>query len=236
MDLALFDLDKTLISDDSANLWLHWLVSQGYTSTSCLQHHQQQMHPVTDYSDTPPDPAAIASYLRLTLAPMSGYHCHTVAGWVERFVHRDIMPRIYPQARQQIAWHRERGDAIALVSASGDHLVTPIARKLGIEHVLAVQAEISHHPRCFTGETLGEITFHQGTVRRLEAWLSQTGTPAFSKTYAYSDSIFDLPLLEFVDKPTVVNGCKALRKQADSNSWPEVSWQRHPARQTATSQ
>ncbi|WP_369790636.1 HAD family hydrolase [Rouxiella sp. WC2420] len=235
MDLALFDLDKTLISDDSASLWLHWLVSQGYTPTASLQYHQQQMHPVTHYSDTPPDPDIIASYLKLTLAPMSGYHCHTVAGWVERFVHRDIMPRIYPQARQQMAWHRERGDVIALVSASGDHLVAPIARRLGFEQVFALQAEINSHPRCFTGKTTGDITFHEGSVRRLEAWLSQSGTPAFKKTYAYSDSIFDLPLLEFVDKPTVVNGCKALREHAEINGWPDLSWLRHPVRQTATS-
>lgn len=235
MDLALFDLDKTLISDDSTSLWLHWLVSQGYAPATSLTHHQQQMHSVTHYCAVPPEPAVITAYLQRSLLPMNGYHCHTVAGWVERFVHRDIMPRLYPQARQQIAWHRERGDAIALISASGDHLVTTIARRLGIEHVFAVQAEVSSHPRCFTGETTGDIPFHQGSVRRLQAWLSQAGTPAFNKIHAYSDSIFDLPLLEFADYPTVVNGCKALRERAEANGWPEFSWLRHPARQTATS-
>lgn len=235
MDLALFDLDKTLISDDSTSLWLQWLVSQGYTSTSSLQENQNQMHPVSSYLDSPPDPTVIASYLKRTLAPMSGYHCRTVAGWVERFVHRDIMPRLYPQAVQQIAWHRQRGDAIALVSASGDYLVTPIARRLGIEHIFAMQAEINSSLNCFTGETVGDLSFHQGNVHRLEDWLSQAKTPRFNKIYAYSDSVFDLPLLEFVDKPTVVNGCKALREQAVINGWPEVRWLRHPVHQSAVS-
>ncbi|MCC3718287.1 HAD family hydrolase [Rouxiella badensis] len=235
MDLALFDLDKTLISDDSASLWLHWLVSQGYTTTARLDHHQRQMHPVTHYADSPPDPNNIACYLKLTLAPMSGYHRRTVSGWVERFVHRDILPRLYPQARQQIAWHKERGDTIALISASGEHLVTPIARRLGIDHAFGIVPEFNDHRQCFTGETTGELTFHQGTVHRLESWLQQPTTPQFKKTYAYSDSIFDLPLLEFVDYPTIVNGCRALQQIAEKKGWPSVSWQRHPARERVAS-
>jgi len=235
MNLALFDLDKTLISDDSASLWLHWLVSQGYTPRDSLHTHLKHMHAVSHYSDSPPDPAVITSYLALTLAPMSGYHCSTVTGWVERFVHRDILPRLYPQARQQIAWHKERGDSIALVSASGEHLVKTVARRLGIEHVFALQAEVNDSPLCFTGNTLGELTFHQGSVRRIESWLAHPSTPAFKQTYAYSDSIYDLPLLEFVDKPSVVNGCRALREVAALQGWPELNWSRHPVRAAVTS-
>lgn len=235
MDLALFDLDKTLICDDSASLWLQWLISQGYTSPATLQNHQRHMLSATEYTDTPPDPHSIASFLKLTLGPMSGYHCRTVSGWVERFVHRDILPRLYPQARQQIAWHRERGDVVALVSSSGEHLVSPIGRRLGIDQVFALQPEITQDPLCFTGETTGNITFHQGTVERLQTWLAQPATPRFSTLYAYTDSIFDLPLLEFVDKPTVVNGCPALRQMAVEKGWPSLTWTRHPARQTAYS-
>lgn len=235
MDLALFDLDKTLISDDSATLWLHWLVSQGYTSTDSLQFHLAQMHPITNYADSPPDPATVTSYLANTLAPMSGYHCSTVSGWVERFVHRDILPRLYPQARQQIAWHRERGDCIALVSTSGEHVVSVVARRLGIEHIFALQPEVHDTPFCFTGKTSGDLTFHQGSVRRIQAWLEQPSTPSFKHIYAYSDSIYDLPLLEFVDKPTVVNGCRELRKTAEAKGWPHVNWSRHPVSAAVTS-
>ncbi len=78
-----------------------------------------------------------------------------------------------------------------------------------------MQAEINTSLNCFTGETVGDLTFHQGNVHALEDWLSQANTPRFNKIYAYSDSVFDLPLLEFADKPTVVNGCKALREQAE---------------------
>ena len=235
MDLALFDLDKTLICDDSSSLWLQWLVSQGYTSTATLQHHQRQMSTVTRYSDAPPDPHSVTRYLKDTLTPMRGYHCRTVSGWVERFVHRDIMPRLYPQARQQINWHRERGDVVALVSSSGEHLVMPIAKRLGIQQVFAVQPELNPDPLCFTGETLGDITFHQGTVKRLKQWLAQPDTPKFAHTFAYSDSIFDLPLLEFVDRPTVVNGCQALRTLAEEKGWPSIDWLRHPVRQKVIS-
>ena len=235
MDLALFDLDKTLICDDSSSLWLQWLVSQGYTSTDTLQLHQRQMSTVTRYSDAPPDPHSVTRYLKDTLTPMRGYHCRTVSGWVERFVHRDIMPRLYPQARQQITWHRERGDMVALVSSSGEHLVMPIAKRLGIQQVFAVQPELNSDPLCFSGETLGDITFHQGTVERLKQWLAQPDTPKFAHTFAYSDSIFDLPLLEFVDRPTVVNGCQALRTLAEEKGWPSIDWLRHPVRQKVIS-
>lgn len=219
MDLALFDLDETLICEDSTGLWLRWLVSQGFAPDSLLAQERALMEHY--YAGV----LSIEDYMALTLSPLAGMSTETVAGWIRRFIHRDIMPRVYPAARERMAWHRDRGDTVLVISASGEHLVGPIAERMGAHGALAIGVEIVEQR--YSGETVGTMTYKEGKVQRLEAWLAQQDA-AFAQCWAYSDSINDLPLLEHADRAHVINPGAQLYKLAQQRGWDVCLWGRYP--------
>ena len=218
MDLALFDLDETLISEDSTGLWLRWLVSQGFASNELIEEEQALMRQY--YAGT----LSIEDYMHKTLSPLSGMATLTVEGWIRRFIHRDIMPRVYPEARERLKWHQSRGDRIIVISASGEHLVTPIARQLGACGALAIGVEVVDER--YSGNTYGTMTFQQGKVTRVEEWKAQRPDEHYSHTWAYSDSLNDLPMLVQADYAHVINPAEPLRQEAEKRGWPVYHWAR----------
>ncbi|NIH11922.1 MAG: HAD family hydrolase [Serratia symbiotica] len=218
MNLALFDLDETLIDTDSASLWIRWLVAQGVAPAELELQEQQLMQ--LYYQGK----LSMEDYMRATLAPLIGLNTQTVAGWVQRYIRSDILPRVYPTARQRLQWHRERGDYILVISANGEHLVAPIAEQLGTKGALAIGVEVVDN--CFTGNTYGTLTYQQGKVIRLQQWLAQQPTLKFEQSYGYSDSINDQPMLQYVDSATVINPSKELGALAAEHGWQVCRWQR----------
>ena len=93
MDLAFLDMHETLICEDSTSLWLRWLVSQGFAPEEIIRQEQALMAQYHAGS------LSIEEYMRTTLSPLTGMATLTVAGWVRRFIHRDILPRVFPAAR-----------------------------------------------------------------------------------------------------------------------------------------
>ncbi|PIJ51274.1 hydrolase [Erwinia sp. OLTSP20] len=220
MDLALFDLDETLICEDSSGLWLRWLVSQGFAPAEILEKERAMM---TDYYA---GNLAMDAYMALTLAPLAGMSVATVDGWIRRFIQRDILSRIYPAARERLNWHLSRGDNILVISASGEHLVAPIAHRLGAHGALAIGVETAEQR--YTGNIYGTLTYKEGKVIRLQQWLSQQAPERpFQHLWAYSDSINDLPLLEHADYPVVVNPNPQLSKLAQDRGWQISLWGRY---------
>lgn len=218
MDLALFDLDETLICEDSTGLWLRWLVSQGFAPAALIEQEQALM--TQYYQGT----LSIEEYMKTTLSPLEGMGTLTVSGWVRRFIQRDILPRVYPSARERMVWHQQRGDTVMVVSASGEHLVVPIAEQLGAQGALAIGVEIVDDR--YSGQTYGTMTYREGKVTRLHSWLALLQENAFAKTWAYSDSINDLPLLEHADRACVINPGDPLHQLALERGWEVCRWVR----------
>lgn len=216
MDLALFDLDETLICEDSTGLWLRWLVSQGFAPAALIEQEQALMAQYYQGS------LSIEEYMHTTLSPLEGMGTLTVSGWVRRFIQRDILPRVYPAARERMAWHQQRGDTIMVVSASGEHLVVPIAEELGAQGALAIGVEIVDDR--YSGQSYGTMTYKEGKVTRLNDWLAIQQESAFAKTWAYSDSINDLPMLEHADRACVVNPSEPLHQLAQQRGWEVCRW------------
>lgn len=218
MDLALFDLDETLICEDSTGLWLRWLISQGFAPPSLLAREEAlmaQYHQGT---------LSISDYMALTLSPLEGLHTVTVAGWIRRFIQRDILPRVYPAASERPGWHQQRGDRIVVISASGEHLVKPIARLLGADDALAIGVEIIDNR--YSGNTHGVMSYREGKVARLQHWINEQAPFAFEHSWAYSDSLNNLPLLEYVSHAAVINPGDELRQLAQQRNWSICHWQR----------
>ncbi|MBK0034404.1 HAD family hydrolase [Erwinia sp. S43] len=218
MDLALFDLDETIICEDSTGLWLHWLVSQGFAPPAILQQEQALMDRY--YQGT----LSMEEYMDTTLAPLAGLATSTVSGWIRRFIQRDIVPRVYPAARDRMRWHQQRGDTVMVISASGEHLVAPIAQRLGADCALAIGVEVVDSR--YSGKIFGPLTYKEGKVECVNRWLSQSSARQFEKTWAYSDSINDLPMLENADRPHVVNPADTLLSLAQQRGWEVCNWVR----------
>lgn len=218
MDLALFDLDETLISEDSTGLWLRWLVSQGFAPPELIEQEQALMEQY--YAGS----LSIEAYMQTILAPLAGMGTLTVSGWVRRFVHRDILPRVYPAARERMSWHQQRGDTILVISASGEHLVTPIALQLGAHDALAIGVEIVDDR--YSGKTYGTMTYKEGKVTRLQEWLNGQQKGKFNRTWAYSDSLNDLAMLEHADHAWVINPAQPLHTLAQQRGWKVCNWVR----------
>ncbi|CND91137.1 HAD family hydrolase [Yersinia kristensenii] len=218
MDLALFDLDETLISDDSSGLWLRWLVDEGLAPPELAEQEQYLMKQYYQGN------LSMSCYMESTLSPLVGKHTVEVAGWVERFIARDILPRIYPQARKLLAWHRDRGDYIVIISATGEHLVNPIAQCFSANAALAIGVAVEDNR--YTGKTYGTLTYREGKVERLKQWLAESPQLDFQRTYGYSDSINDKPLLEYVDRAAVINPGTELVDLAILHDWDIHHWQR----------
>ncbi|MTD26674.1 HAD family hydrolase [Erwinia sorbitola] len=218
MDLALFDLDETLICEDSTGLWLRWLVSQGFAPAALIDEERALMEQYYQGS------LSMEEYMNTTLSPLAGMATTTVSGWIRRFIHRDILPRVYPAARERLNWHRERGDTVLIISASGEHLVTPIAQQLGAYGALAIGVEMVDDR--YSGQTYGTMTYKEGKVSRLKEWLKQEQTAEFSRTWAYSDSLNDLPMLEHADHACVINPDGQLNQLAQQRGWEICHWNR----------
>lgn len=216
MDLALFDLDETLICEDSASLWSRWLVSQGYAPATLIEQERALMARYCQGL------LSAEEYMQTTLSPLAGMGTLTVSGWVRRFIQRDILPRVYPSARERLGWHQQRGDRIMIVSTGGDHLATPIAQQLGADGALAVSVEIVNDR--YSGQICDARSCRQDRTTRLTDWLTRQSTARFDHIWAYSDSINDLPLLEQADRAHVINPAEPLCQLAQERGWEICRW------------
>ena len=217
MSLALFDLDETLISGDCSSLWSAFMVAQGWVANkeAFLQREAALMQ---QYALGQMD---MQEYMNYTLEPLKGHTEQYVAQRVQHFIHEVIVPRIYQDARDCLAYHQAKGDRLVVISASGEHLVAPIAQFLGVDETLSIGVGIENG--VFTGTTQGIMTFREGKVTRLMALLNQDMAPLQEASF-YSDSHNDLPLLTRVGHPKVVNPDAILQQYARQQGWPVFAW------------
>jgi phosphoserine phosphatase len=134
-----------------------------------------------------------------------------------------INPYVYAEAAALIAEHQRAGRDVVLVSASGEEMVRPIGESLGISDILATRMAV------VDGKYSGEVEFYNAGPNKLHAVQQLAAERGYSlaESYAYSDSVSDIPLLEAVGHPTAVNPDRGLRKQAVEQQWPMLEF-RHP--------
>lgn len=165
---------------------------------------------------------AMEQYMAFSLEPLAGRTPQEVASHVQLYIDEVIEPRFYPGARQAIEAHRQAGDRLLVISASAAFLVQPIAARLGVEDVLAIDLEVVDG--LYTGRTLGVLTYREGKVLRLADWLELHGETLEGASF-YSDSRNDLPLLKAVPRAVAVNPDPVLEAQAEERGWEVVWWE-----------
>lgn len=215
MALAIFDLDNTLIGGDSDHLWGEFVCARGLVDSAAFSALNDQFY--ADYQSGSLD---IDAYLRFALAPLKGQSPDVLAAWHHDFMSTMIAPIMLPKAQQLIANHRNSRDDLLIITATNAFITRPIATALGIEDLLACEAEIENG--LYTGEPTGTPSYKEGKVTRLEEWLRGRDI-SLEGAYFYSDSHNDLPLLEQIDKPIAVDPDDTLLARAQEAGWPVIS-------------
>ena len=215
MALAIFDLDNTLLGDDSDHLWGQFVCEQGIVDSAEFGRLNDQFY--EDYKSGSLD---IMAYLRFALGPLKGQAPEQLQRWHREFMREKIEPVILPKAQQLIANHRERRDDLLIITATNRFITEPIARALGVDEIIACEPELVDG--LYTGEPTGTPSYGAGKVTRLRQWL-QGRQVSLEGAYFYSDSHNDLPLLELVDKPVAVDPDETLLARARELGWPVIS-------------
>ena len=130
---------------------------------------------------------------------------------------RHLSVAIYPESRALVEAHRKRGPTVVIVSAATHYQVEPLARDLGIEHVLCTQLEVKRG--VFTGRVVHPTCYGEGKAHYVHEFAHARGVD-LDESYFYSDSAYDLPLLEAVGRPRPLNPDTRLAGLANDRGWP----------------
>ena len=208
---AFFDMDKTLISDNSWSLYMRYLYDRGEIGESALARG------LADYLRYKVGALDLDSWVEDMAAPLAGRKEADLAQEARAWFFERVKPKVYPEAARRVAHPLERGDVVAIVSGATRFVVDPLAELLGIEHVVCTQLEVEKGS--LTGRIIGPACFEEGKVH----WLSEFNAKHrvdLSKSWFYTDSITDLPLLERVGHPVVTNPDLFLYWTARRRQWP----------------
>ena len=215
MSLAIFDLDNTLLNGDSDHAWGEFLVNKGIVDEAFYRRQNDHFYEL--YKQSKLD---IMEYLAFALEPLTRFTLAELAALHAQFMAEYINPMRQPKADALLRGHREQGDFLLIITATNGFVTRPIAQALGVDDILATDPEVEGDR--YTGRIVGTPCYQEGKVTRLNQWLQQTHH-TLDNSYFYSDSINDLPLLQAVTHPVVVDGDQRLTSAAQQRGWPCIS-------------
>ncbi len=213
--LALFDLDHTLLPLDSDYEWGEFTIRLGWCDATefkrrnaeYFEHYRAGTLDIHDY-------VRFATQALREQGPQAAAQAHL------RFMDEVIRPAVRPQALELVERHRQAGAQVLIVTATNDFVTGPIAQVFGVSELIAVQLERDAQGQV-TGEIVGTPSAREGKVQRMNEWLAQRSLAwADVETTFYSDSLNDLPLLEKVSHPVATNPDDKLRLLARERGWP----------------
>ena len=211
---ALFDVDRTLLRTDSATLYLRQQRARGEAG---MRDVLRLAFWLLEYTFGVVDAPAVA---RRVLARYAGRSEAELAASFEEWFPRYALPELSSRGREVVDRHLARGDLVALLSGAPRYALQPLARELGIEHVIATEVETDRGR--LTGRVLG-LCYGSAKVEFAARLLGAHGS-SFEATTFYSDSITDRPMFERVACPVAVNPDFRLRRLARQRGWPVEHW------------
>jgi len=210
MNLAIFDLDNTLINGDSDHAWGEFLVERNIVDRQEYAHNNDKF-----YQDYKLGALDINAYLHFCLKVLAEHPLEQLLSWREQFLEEKIRPMLLPKAKTLIEEHRKEGDTLLIITATNRFVTEPIAQLHGIDNLLASDAE--KRDGRYTGKPTGIPCYQDGKIT-LNQWLKQQELN-FDQSVFYSDSHNDLPLLKLVEKPVAVDPDPQLLEYASKQGW-----------------
>ncbi len=209
-NLAVFDLDYTLIEADCELLWCDYLHDLGIVD----EHYMHKIHRFDlDYIEGHLD---YHEFDRALLAPLQPFTAAKAAQLRQEYLPL-LQPRIRPWMMEVVEQHRSAGRRVVLATASNSFLAIAIAEMLGFTDLVCTRVNEK-------GEIDGEAAFREGKVRKLQHFVDRDEIN-FAESWAYSDSHNDIPLLDLVGHPVAVTPDPVLRVHAARCGWGIL---RHP--------
>lgn len=215
MALALFDLDNTLLSDDSDYRWGQFLVEKKLIDSE--EHSRKNKAFYQQYSEGVLD---IHEFCAFSFEFLSNNSMEDLAALHEEFMDTQIRASMSSKSKALIAQHKAMGHTLMVITATNSFVTRPIVNAFGIDNLIATEPKIENGR--YTRKIDGTPSFKEGKVTRLEAWLAQNNE-TLEGSYFYSDSHNDLPLLEQVTHPIAVDPDPKLRAVAEQKKWDIIS-------------
>lgn len=217
-NLALFDLDHTLIPLDSDNEWGQFLVRIGVLDGAQFGQRNAEFFAQYQAGTLNPD-----EYLEFALGTLAKFKRQQLDSWREQFMDEIIRPAIKPAALDLLAKHKAQGDLVAIVTATNRYVTEPIAQALGVEHLIAAEPHFDAHGEV-TGQLLGQHNNGAGKIHNTRAWLAKMDKDlaSFTQSHFYSDSHNDIPLMSVVTHPVATNPNAKLLAHAQAQGWPTI--------------
>ncbi len=216
MRAALFDLDRTLVRKETASMYVRYVRARGGASWRDAIGVSWWVAQYTFGVLDAPEVAARA------LRSLAGTPETVLSARCEDWFRRDVEIHICDAGRRAVDAHRSRGDLVAIVTGTSPYTARPVARHLGIDHVVASELEVGADGR-FTGRLVEPFCYGQGKMQRAQA-LAQKLSFRLEEACFYSDSFTNLPLLELVSTPIAVNPDPRLSRVARRRGWRVERW------------
>lgn len=218
MNLALFDLDNTLLAGDSDFQWGQFLMEEGL-----LDREKHEAKNIQFYEDYKAGRLDIYAFLEFQLKPLSVHPKAKLDALHQHYMERKVHPMMTQKAKDLVQKHAADGDLMMIITATNSFVTGPIARAFGVPHLIGTDPELVNGE--FTGRVTGLPSFQEGKVTRLKEWLAARGQSLgdFETSWFYSDSHNDLPLMKLVTNPVAVDPDDILRDYAQQQGWPIIS-------------
>lgn len=217
-NVALFDLDHTLLPIDSDYAWGEFTIERGWVDPVEFKRDNDAF-----YAQYQAGTLDVQSYVRFATAAIRRQGAiNSIAAHAD-FMGAVVQKAIKPQALELVRQHQRAGDAVAIVTATNEFVTRPIAQAFGVTELIAVELARDVAPGgsgWFTGDICGVPSFREGKVTRVAQWLQARGLGWDTAHITfYSDSMNDLPLLEKATVPIATNPDPRLRALAQERGW-----------------
>jgi HAD superfamily hydrolase (TIGR01490 family) len=219
MNLALFDLDHTLLPLDSDYEWGQFLVRIGAVDPEAFAKRNAEFF--AQYQAGTLNPV---EYLEFALGTLAQFPRRQLDEWHNQFMAEVIAPAIRPSALDLVNRHLDADDLVAIITATNKFVTAPIAKAFGVKNLIAAEPDETETGE-ITGRLRGNPTHGTGKVTHTKEWLEKSGKTiaSFPQSYFYSDSQNDIPLLSAVTNPVATNPNALLKAHAQAQGWPIIT-------------
>ena len=208
---AFFDMDKTLIAENSGSLYMQYRYQRGEIGGVDL------LKGIGAYLQYKLGILDIRNWTKNMMLQFKGQVEAELEVEANAWFAEVVAPTIYPEAVEAVRKHEAQGHIIAIISGATRFVVQPLAEKLGIEHMLYTRLEVENGQ--FTGRVVEPICFEEGKIYWLQQFIEEHGID-LAKSYFYTDSITDQPLMDIVGHPIATNPDPLLYREAVRRRWP----------------
>ena len=211
-NLAIFDLDNTILNGDSDYSWINFLIDIEYVDKDEYERKNQYFYDkyyegALDYDE----------WAEFALSTIKGKKPSDLKDLITKFMSSVIEPMINVYALRLLHNHHHNNDVMLLASATNSVIVNPIAMRLGFENIVATDVEIVDG--VYSGKMKGIAALGEGKLHKVREWMLDNNFNNFNNVTFYSDSINDFPLLAEVGKPIAVNPDNKLREECERRAW-----------------